>query len=215
MKKNVFLAVFVFIGILLIIFVALSSPRMSGSELDAIGSLKTISTAQTLFQMEKIVNQDGDNMGEFGFLPELAGLVIPRGLDTKVIPCISSELGNIKNGIAFKKDYYFCIYLPSTNVVNEKDGKEQKISGIDKEIIDKQEKYFICYAWPKGNAKKDDKIFVVNQRGQVFFSFHKGDYSDSVKPPVNAAFPLKGKDWEMPEDESYLGQNEQKWVPLN
>ena len=57
----------------------LLSSRLVANETATVGTLRSIASSQAEFQARQIVAQDNDGLGEYGFLQELAGTVIPRG----------------------------------------------------------------------------------------------------------------------------------------
>ena len=64
----------------------LLSSRLVANETSTIGTLRSLSSAEAEFQARQIVDQDADGLGEYGFLQELAGSVIPRGAASLLDP---------------------------------------------------------------------------------------------------------------------------------
>lgn len=72
--------------------------RMSANEASASGAMRTISTGQTAFQTAAFVDVDGDGMGDYGTLAQLAN---PDGAGVTP-PFIDSVLGaGTKEGYVF------------------------------------------------------------------------------------------------------------------
>jgi hypothetical protein len=110
--------------------------------------LITVDIAQAQFQLQKIIDQDTDGIGEYGFFQELYGLGFR---DTRTIvkyPFISypSNL-KIHEGIVEYQDHYYIIYLPGEKQIYE----GNYLPSLNKNDADLQEQNWICYAWPKEN----------------------------------------------------------------
>jgi len=143
-------------------------PRIEGS---AIGSLRTLSTAQEEFRVAKEVDQDHDGKGEYGTFQELAGTRAPRGaqrlLKQAYISLIYGDSAQANDGITEKSGYYFVLYLP-----------------ISRSQVAEHERRFVIYAWPVEYGKTGKRVFAVNQTGEVFFARNKnGEYSGLLTVP--------------------------------
>ncbi len=190
------LSVITIVTILAIIAVpSLFSGRLLANEVATIGTLRSIASAQSVFRQRQVVDQDGDGQGEYGFLRELAGAVMPRG-GASVLepPAISQTLGNVVGtGVATKSGYALVMFLPSgTGVpVMEPAGD---FPGANPDDAKSQELAWACYAIPLAIKSTGNRAFVVNQQAQVYATANVNvqDYDLTNIAPLtanpNAAF---------------------------
>lgn len=81
----------------------LNNFRIAASESTAIAALRNISSAEETFRSAIINDSDGDGLGEYGSLSEMAGLAIPEGMTQPVNPpFIDKDLG-----MGDKSGYFF------------------------------------------------------------------------------------------------------------
>ena len=138
------------------------------AERHAAATLRKIHAAQLAFRSAGWVDLDGDSIGHFGWLAELAGAVPVTGGSTPVPPPapLPSAFGKIDpNGFLPLREYFYVMYLPDGvgAPVSEKAG------GGDPGGIwgDASERAFACYAWPKNLADGPLRALVINQEGVV------------------------------------------------
>jgi prepilin-type N-terminal cleavage/methylation domain-containing protein len=149
---------------------SLISSRIASYETSAQGTLRSLAAAETTFVTRCIVDQDGDGSGEYGFLQELTGYVIPRGR-AAVLPTgegISSALGKVDaNGISGKSGYCFQVWLPTAGgpAESETGGAVPALSTTDANV---QETRWACYSWPVDHGSTGYRCFVVNQQAEVY-----------------------------------------------
>ncbi len=176
--------------------------RTKANEKSAIAALKSLATAQTMFQYSAAVDQDDDGTGEFGFIQELAGVVNLRGKSAPVdTSYISKELGfsaSNNYGIAIKNGYCFLCYLPSseTSWINE---AVPLITINSKHAINAQENKYIIYAWPQNYGSSGTRAFSVTESGEIYSCANYSKFS--------------GND-NIPEAESILNSGNEYWQPM-
>lgn len=144
------------------ILVAIAIPlflrnRINANEASAISSMRTISTAQSVFRQQTIRDDNGDGAGDFGTLTDLA---VP--LVSGAPPFIDSSLGS-----GVKSGYLFSIEIvPGTNI------KEPRYS---------------AFAIPGAYAKTGIRNFYIDEQGVVRFTVGEaGKATLGVdSPPLN------------------------------
>jgi prepilin-type N-terminal cleavage/methylation domain-containing protein len=174
----------------------LLSARVSANETSAIATLRNISSAQAQFQGSGKGDNDTDGEGEYGYFAELSGLLPPRGSAQVIIPpALSGVFQNINNGVVSKSGYIFQMNLPGNGGAPT---PEQGNGGPGAGVVsdDLAEGVWCCYAWPAVNASTGNRIFVVNQAGDVLASDNSAatqGYSGATKVPAgDAAFTVGG-----------------------
>lgn len=145
--------------------------RISANEGSAIGSLRTISTSETQFQTEQVVDQDNDGTGEFAFLAEMAGTAIPRGATATVSPAyIPSVLGPTGAAVRSNKSgYHFQMFLPGSSAALSDTGSTTPtvLTTTNQAVIDAQEVNFRCFAWPQKRTNTGNRAFALDSTAEV------------------------------------------------
>jgi len=126
---------------------------------------------QPAFRDDALVDQDGDGVGEYGFLQELlgtAGLRGRRGVKKPeyiLLPDVPLEL---VDGVFQGSGYCFKLYLPGDGggVLSEEKGKPLPLA--KSQGIDMQEKHFVVYAWPKKVGETGVRAYAVCEDGEVW-----------------------------------------------
>ncbi|MHC5019334.1 MAG: hypothetical protein ACYTGX_04325 [Planctomycetota bacterium] len=159
-----------------------------GNATAAIGALRSLVTAQEQFRQRALVDLDGDGMGEYGTLGELAGTDPLRGSGrtTAAAPFIAQILGVRETGTSFsrKNGYFFVLYLPS-----KEHGAVQAAPGSGsapavKADADLQETRWAAYAWPVEHGTTGARAFFVNQAGELLSCANRdGGYSGPATAP--------------------------------
>jgi prepilin-type N-terminal cleavage/methylation domain-containing protein len=148
---------------------SLISSRIASYETAAAGTLRSLAAAETTFAVRCIVDQDGDGAGEYGYLQELTGYVIPRGRNI-VLPAgqgISSALGKVDaNGISAKSGYCFQVWLPTGGVAESETGGGVPVADSAKANV--QETRWMAYSWPVDHGSTGYRVFAVNQQAEVY-----------------------------------------------
>jgi type II secretory pathway pseudopilin PulG len=176
------------IAILALITVpSLIAARQTANETVAIETLRSISTAQQQFIKSNKADEDGDSLGEFGGLGELAGTVGVRGGAVKVPTDLSGSMTRISAaGEVSRSGYLFRIYLPDGNGqgVRENPGGGYNLGTIDP---NNAEGFWCCYAWPAGAGISGRRTFFVSQMGEILFTDNKaytGPNSTAIRPGI-------------------------------
>jgi prepilin-type N-terminal cleavage/methylation domain-containing protein len=173
---------------------SLISSRIASYETSAQGTLRSLAAAETTFVTRNIVDQNGNGSGEYGFLQELTGYVIPRGKNA-LLPTgegISAALGKTDaTGVSSKSGYCFQVWLPTAvgPAETEGAGSVPAASAVDAPA---QETRWACYSWPVQHGSTGYRCFVVNQQAEVYQAPNddgsgKALYSAPAKAPAAAA----------------------------
>lgn len=145
------------------------------AEAAAVATLRSaLFQAQLRFQADARVDQDGDGIGEYGFLGELAGrrpLAIRKDAALRQLPA-EFATGDVSGG------YRFAVWLPDGHggAMGEpaQEGARPSIVGPGGAAdADEQESGYVIYAWPatEGSGRR---IFAIDQRGQVYEALWDG-----------------------------------------
>lgn len=145
------------------------------------------------------MDQDGDGVGEYGWLGELAGIDGCRGTNCKTSssPFIAAVLG-VKDaaGRSQKSGYYFACYLPSARgrARAEPPGPDVVVTADGTA----QARRYACYAWPATVGVSGQRAFVVTHDGEVYATANDGPgqrYSGTTRVPrPDAALDVAGPD---------------------
>ena len=138
--------------------------------------------AQIQFQAGTYVDQDGDGIGEYGLLSELAGRRTVGGGKT-----LSLLGGPLARG-ATMDGYAYAVYLPAGEGRVADDGKKDDRPAV-KANAEAQEGTFVAYAWPV--RAKDGEMYALLSDGTVYEAPFAG-----TAPAWNSAFD--GKSWADP-----------------
>lgn len=185
MKRVILIfGILLFIAFGLFLFILkIGRPPRSNNESSAFWTLRTLSTAQQMFQEKGMKDRDADGVGEYGYFIELSGLV-PLPIGTEIgsnakpafVSILFGETSSRNEGIAERSGYYFKIYLPSSVLTPRGEtGKATPpveslylLSERESEEIDAQEENWCAYAWPIEAGKTGNSAFFVNGRGDFF-----------------------------------------------
>ncbi len=193
--------------------------RISSNETSAIGTLKSLATAQQQFQQQCLVDQDFDGAGEYGVLQEMAGTVPCRASGLVADPTFmavpfgtSAAVG--VNGAASSSGYDVLVYLPNAIgiAMNERVLVARGAVALDANV---QESCWVAYAWPTDLESSGVRVFGVNQEGQVYQSSNALNRYDGAMNMVqgDAAFSVAG-DITGPMDVGGPGQGGDPWLPV-
>ena len=127
--------------------------RSAANETSAIGSLRSLTTAQEQIKQSVLIDQDGDGVGEYGWLGELGGIDAVRGTGTRVStsPFIATVLG-VKNATA----------------AGPASAETLAAATATSADADVQEVRWACYAWPNSRGQSGGRTFFANQAGEVY-----------------------------------------------
>lgn len=117
------------------------------------------------------MDQDGDGLGESGWLGELAGVDSIRvsGNRISTAPFIAQCFGvKDERGCATRKGYLFRMWLPTGSGRARGEARVEPAGVDDPADADHQERRFACYAWPVERGRTGRRAFVVTHHGEVF-----------------------------------------------
>lgn len=165
----------------------LMAARLEANEAAAVSSLRAIASAEEVARSTRMLDADGDGLGENLWMGELTGTSPLRGstaaIDPPLLPPSFREHGR---GCAEKSGYVFRVDLPT------KDGSASSAApGLPPAIrADAAEISFMAYAWPIDRMSTGNAVFAIDQHGLVYTSDNRGEnqsYSGVSKQPDPAA----------------------------
>jgi hypothetical protein len=131
-------------------------PSLQEREATAISTLKSgIVPAMVQFQGGTFLDEDRNQVGEFGFLTEMSGDVDPKA---RFLPAALDGVSPLVGG------YRFIVYLPDgTGAVSTRSA----ITDHSPAAIALRERHWMAYAWPE---KPDDRMraFAIDERSILF-----------------------------------------------
>ncbi len=182
----------------------LMSARISANENAAIATLRSIASAQAQLQSSCAIDTDADGGGEFGFFGEMAGTAGMRYydepsdgagvdpdaiLDPAILPTAFGDvvLDSDDQCVIERAGYYFKIYLPGATAGGDMPGipEDGAVSvggsgGTAFPDSDNCEIIWCCYAWPVAKESTGNRVFFVNQEGDLLQTLN----SDGINSPV-------------------------------
>jgi prepilin-type N-terminal cleavage/methylation domain-containing protein len=199
----------------------LMSARISANENAAIATLRSIASAQAQLQSSCAIDTDADGGGEYGYFGELAGSAPLRvwtnagtaldskgmTLDPPILPTAFSDTF-LANGesVVERGGYLFKMFLP--DVVAAGDVGAVPETGADRiggatvnnfPDSDNNEILWGCYAWPAEAEATGNRVFFINQEGDLLQTlnneggsntavFYNGSANAANVPVYNAAY---------------------------
>ncbi|MHC5068597.1 MAG: hypothetical protein ACYTF0_08395 [Planctomycetota bacterium] len=148
----------------------LSESRIAANEAAAATTLKSsVFPAQVCFGAGSYNDVDQDMRGEYGFIPELAGLVGTQG---GIEPGMLTFLGANHTGPeAIIHGYHYQVFLPDgAGGALTYDDFVTRLAAKDTSGCDEREMYWIAYAWPAEVGSSGRKVFAITQDGKVYVS---------------------------------------------
>ncbi|HYE06482.1 MAG TPA: hypothetical protein VEL07_13285 [Planctomycetota bacterium] len=132
--------------------------RVTANEAAAAAALKSgLFPAQVQFQGGCYSDEDGDDIGSYGFLREMSGAQpVAGGLELRLLP------GGIGQGES--DGYRFAVFLPNGNggaIIEPLGMRPRVVVGADQ-----RERYWVGYAWPI-SADHGRQVFAIDQTGVV------------------------------------------------
>jgi len=169
----------------------LLSARLNANETAAIATLRNLSSAQAQFQAGAKIDVDEDGSGEFGFFGELSGAVAVRGPNGGTLaaidpPVLSAAFRTVNNSVVTRSGYIFAMYLPDANGVGAAEAANGGADAANLPDPDNCETTWCCYAWPANYRTSGNRVFFVNQQGDVIQTNNQGanqGYSSNSTPP--------------------------------
>lgn len=181
-------------------------------------TLKILSSGQSQCMAAAVIDVDGDDRGEAGFLAELTGVVTarspaPAGERKRWPSVLSKSFGTLKHGCVTRCGYLLQVCLPS-----KQSWLAEGDTGAKAVDPDHAERAWRCYAWPLEAGETGARAFFVDQTNTVYVSDNKnGRYSGYGKRPaadaaVAAAVAAAGIDATVAENGP--GVDGQVWLPF-
>lgn len=117
------------------------------AEKTAVATLRTLHWAQGIFRNATWIDEDGNGVGEFGTMEQLAGIeAVPSG-ETIPSPLIPPAATSVEGGVLEAGGYCFRFDLP--------------------EGAHARERRFVAWGWPKAEGA-GTKAFCLDQDEQIF-----------------------------------------------
>jgi hypothetical protein len=173
---------------------------VAGRTTGAVGTLRSLVSANEQFKQCGCVDQDADGWGEYGWLGEMAGVDPVRctGLKMSTSPFIATKLGmKDGRGRARLRGYVFHLALPFES---NRWRLEPKVIPPapwpikEQARADSQEKRWLCYAWPAGDNIGVRSVYFLTESGEIWVTNGGGkQYRGDDGPRVSAAFVKGGQ----------------------
>ena len=191
----------------------LLSARLSANESAAISTLRSLSSSQAQVQSSGAIDSDGDGAGEYGYFAELAGAQPVRvsaagapaagvaGTDNLTPSVMSSAFGAVNaTSQVSRSGYFYQIWLPAATVGGATAGIAEDPTTGGKLAApfpdsDNGEVMWCCYAWPIQAAQTGNRVFFVNQEGDLLQMLNRQavPYSTAAGGPAfDAVFSAAG-----------------------
>ncbi len=169
----------------------LEGARLNANESAAIATLKNISSAQAQCQASGVIDANGNGTGEYGFFAELAGRVPVRGGTQRISPpVLSTAFGNVAGSRVIRSGYLFQMFLPDAKAIGTAEAADGGGGGVDPA---QGEVLWCCYAWPSSGGKSGNRVFFVNQSGDVLACRNTtARYDGAQRAPAFAAAFQRG-----------------------
>jgi hypothetical protein len=118
--------------------------------------------AQIQFQAGAYIDQNGDNIGEYGFLAEMAGGAVTGQSDTMKLALLPNTWNAAQPEM---NGYHFACFLPDGKggAIGASDGARAQNAAAAKA----QSEHFVVYAWPI-DLTKNAPIYALTQSGSVY-----------------------------------------------
>jgi len=215
------------VGLLLVVAAALAAlaaaavvpnllaSNLCSNETAAIATLRNLAACQSRFRASGAVDTDGDGIGEFGTIRELAGSVPLRTAagrpgGTLSPPVLSPALERVTTeGWVEKSHYAFAVFLPRSGGgwIRESgavaagpaagdagcDGSGDAapgtggVSAVGTVDADGAEREWCAIAWPRMIGDRTRRIFVVTSAGEVFHAPNDRGVSCGTRLPGGPA----------------------------
>lgn len=180
----------------------LMTARLAANEAAAVATMRTLVSAQAQLQATAAIDEDGDGVGEYGFLGELSGVRPLRGQRQRLRPpVLSASFGALQGdgsgeGVVQRSGYFFKVFLPGADraAVAEWPGP-----GDGPRILtEAAEQGWCAYAWPVQPGQTGLRAFYVDQDGDVLQHANPGGQFGGLsgqggrQPDPDAAQRLRG-----------------------
>lgn len=201
--------------VIIAVVIAMLLPRLLGARLtaneaSAIATLRALASAQVIVISQGGIDSDGDGAGEDGYFAELSGatgaresaaglpIVGARRLNPVVL---STAFGIVNgNGLVARSGYFFQLWLPGPPVGGLVPGVAElpTVGGANPANMPDPngcEVMWCCYAWPVIAAQSGNRVFFVNQTGELLQYRNRSGvrYSGTARMPAfDEAFSVIG-----------------------
>ena len=212
----------------------LLSARLAANESAAISTLRSISSAQAQLQSSGAIDTDNDGGGEYGFFGELSGADFLRESNGAAPPApqlsndlldpamLSAAFGNVVGSVVTRSGYIFQMHLPTTAVGATVPAVPEAPGGGMGAATDPDncEILWCCYAWPLDANRTGNRVFMINQDGDLFSYNNRGAviYDGVGAPPAYDAAYLVATDIGSAIANAGAGQvgvNGESWTVVN
>lgn len=200
----------------------LLSARKNANESAAIATLKNISSAQSQCQASGVIDANNNGQGEFGYFAELAGGVGVRdntgaasATDFITPPVLSAAFGNVQASRVTRSGYIFQMYLPGAAGVGVAEAATGGVGGTAPDAA-LAEVLWCCYAWPSSFGNSGNRVFFVNQGGDVLGARNNtARYSGATSVPVVGAAYLQADNLQATIAANTAGVDTEIWTVVN
>ena len=169
----------------------LMAARLSANESAAISTLRSLSSAQAQLQSSGAIDTDADGGGEYGYFAELSG-TLPLRISVAGVPAagvvgtdelnpavLSAAFGNVNaTSQVTRSGYIFQIFLPAATVGAATAGIAEDANGGKLgppfPDPDNNEVLWCAYAWPINTGQTANRVFFVNQEGDLMQTNNRG-----------------------------------------
>jgi hypothetical protein len=167
--------------------------RMHANEAAAIATLRNFVSAQAHFQAVAVSDEDGDGVGEYGGVLELAGAVPGRMAARLSPPVLSPAFTPLNaNGEATRSGYHYRVFLAAKGGAPLAEPAKGFAKGAGHDV-ESSEVLWCCYAWPERYGASGKRAFFVNQEGDVLATEDTAYSGTGAGPTGDAAFKTPGK----------------------
>lgn len=180
---------------------------IEANETSAVAALETIRAAQERFKAQRVVDLDGDGVGEYGLLRELTRAQCARASAdasecgghadgpllnwTFAHPVTYRQAGAVLGtGVIVRSGYHFRVLLPGASG----EGVVESWQGpLDRPLdTDLAETTWCCYAWPQTYGVTGRRAFFINQTGVVVSAdFPRYEHFRGLGTPDRAGAALR------------------------
>jgi len=206
---------------------ARQAARRLANERSAVQSLRAIAAAETQAHDSAVIDTDGDGIGEFGYLAELAGRVAlrsssPSGIRKLFPALLPRELGELnESGAVETSGYFVALVLPGARERDRTPGLPEVaggnwIAGGPLPQADAAERLWCAYAWPVEAGVSGTRAFFVDQEDRVLQA--ADGYGGAGNAPAFDAAYAEGHfgDMQAPlPDPQGIANDGRAWTPID
>jgi hypothetical protein len=176
-----------------------SHSSVAANEAAAISTLRSIAVGEAQIRARGVIDTNGDGVGEYGYLAELAGTkarrVSAQGVpaagsnftDRIERPVLRGTLGKLDFSSAEFAGYRFELWLPGPTINHAVEGVREDNTGGKLAAPFPNPRngagFWCCYAWPVRVGETGKRAFFVNQEGLILDSAN-----DSATPLSGVEF---------------------------